>query len=315
MESKVNLAAVGAFVIVLTLAMIAGTLWLSSGKYYRKAYDTYETYLTESVSGLNLNAPVRYHGVDVGRVRSIMLSPGNVEQVRLTLDVERGTPVKADTVATLRSQGLTGIAFVELSAGHKESPALQARPGETYPVIASAPSLIEHLETAAPVLLANLARMTDSLNAVLDEPNRRAVGTTLANLAVLTQTLAARSSSIDATLADAARTTDRAKQVSAELPRLVQRFDRAADALEHMAGDVIDASRSVRITFDSARQTLADSRDDLTEFTGATLPEVREAVSELRGLTASMRRVGEEVERNPGVLLQRARPARRGPGE
>ncbi len=78
MEEKVNFAAVGAFVIVLTVTMIAGVLWLSSGKYYRKSYDTYETYMTESVSGLNLNAPVRYRGVDVGRVRRIALAPGNV---------------------------------------------------------------------------------------------------------------------------------------------------------------------------------------------------------------------------------------------
>ena len=56
--------------------MIAGVLWLASGTYYRKAYDTYETYMTESVSGLNLNAPVRYRGVEVGRVRQIMLAPG-----------------------------------------------------------------------------------------------------------------------------------------------------------------------------------------------------------------------------------------------
>jgi len=315
MESKVKFAAVGAFVIVLTIAMVGGALWLSSGKYYRKAYDTYETYMTESVAGLNLNAPVRYRGVDVGRVRTIMLAPGNVEQVRLTLDIERGTPVKEDTLATLRTQGLTGIAFVELSAGHRDSPALSARPGEPYPVIASVPSLIERLETATPVLLANLARTTDSLNALLDEPNRRAVGATLANLAVLTRTLAERSSAIDATLGNAARTMDNAARVTAELPLLVQRFERTADALERMAGEVGGAGASARGTLDSARSTLEGSRADLTQFTSMTLPEIRELVAELRGLTATMRRVVEEVERNPGVLLQGPRPARRGPGE
>lgn len=315
MESKVKFAAVGAFVIVLTIAMVGGALWLSSGKYYRKAYDTYETYMTESVAGLNLNAPVRYRGVDVGRVRTIMLAPGNVEQVRLTLDIERGTPVKEDTLATLRTQGLTGIAFVELSAGHRDSPALSARPGEPYPVIASVPSLIERLETATPVLLANLARTTDSLNALLDEPNRRAVGATLANLAVLTRTLAERSSAIDATLGNAAQTMDNAARVTAELPLLVQRFERTAEALERMAGEVGGAGASARGTLDSARSTLEGSRADLTQFTSMTLPEIRELVAELRGLTATMRRVVEEVERNPGVLLQGPRPARRGPGE
>jgi phospholipid/cholesterol/gamma-HCH transport system substrate-binding protein len=315
MESKVRFAAVGAFVIVLSVAMIGGALWLSSGKYYRKAYDTYETYMTESVSGLNRNAPVRYRGVDVGRVRTIMLAPGNVEQVRLTLDVERGTPVKEDTLATLRTQGLTGISFVELSAGRRDSLELRALPGQPYPVIASAPSLFERLEIGTPVLLANLARTTDNLNALLDEPNRRALAATLANLAVLTRTLAERSSAIDATLGNAARTLDNAARVTAELPPLVQRFERTADALERMAGEVAAAGTSARGTIDSARSTLDGSRADLTQFTGTTLPEVREMVGELRALTATMRRVVEDVERNPGVLLQGPRPARRGPGE
>jgi phospholipid/cholesterol/gamma-HCH transport system substrate-binding protein len=315
MESKVNFAAVGAFVIVLTIAMIGGALWLSSGKYYRKSYETYETYMTESVSGLNQNAAVRYRGVDVGRVRRIMLAPGNVEQVRLTLDIERGTPVMEDTVATLRTQGLTGIAFVELSAGHRESPPLQARPGEPHPVIASAPSLIGHIESATPVLLANLGRMTDNLNALLDEPNRRAVSETLANLAVLSRTLAERSAAIDATLGSAARTMDNAARVTAELPLLIQRFDRTANALERMAGEVASAGSSARGTLDSARSTLDGSRADVAQFTGATLPEVRELVAELRELTTTMRRVVEDVEHNPGVLLQGPRPAKRGPGE
>jgi phospholipid/cholesterol/gamma-HCH transport system substrate-binding protein len=315
MESKVKFASVGAFVIVLTLAMIGGALWLSSGKYYRKTYDTYETYMTESVSGLNLNAPVRYRGVDVGRVRTIMLAPDNVEQVRLVLDVERGTPVKEDTLATLQMQGLTGIGFIELSAGHRDSAALRARPGEPYPVIASAPSLIEHLETATPLLLANLARMTENLNALLNEPNRRALGATLANLDVLTRTLAERSSAIDAPLGNAARTLDNAARVSAELPQLVQRFERTADALDRMAGEVVGAATSTRDTLDGARSMVDSSRADLAQFTGMTLPEVRAMVAELRGLTATMRRVVEEAERNPGVLMQGPRQARRGPGE
>ncbi len=53
MESRVSFAAVGAFVILLTTALVAGFLWLSSGKYYRKTYDTYQTYMAESVAGLN----------------------------------------------------------------------------------------------------------------------------------------------------------------------------------------------------------------------------------------------------------------------
>jgi phospholipid/cholesterol/gamma-HCH transport system substrate-binding protein len=322
MEDKVNFAAVGAFVIVLAVVIIGGSLWLSSGKYQRKAYDAYETYMTDSVAGLNLNAAVRYRGVNVGRVREIVLAPGNVEQVRLRLEIERGTPVKADTVATLQTQGLTGIAFIELSGGRRDSVALRAEPGHDVPVIASGPSFMGRLETATPVLLANLARVTDNLNATLDESNRQALHATLADLAVLTHALAARSSTIDAALASTLRTADNAARASAELPQMVQRFSRTADALERMAADVSAASASARDTLDgargtldSARSTLDSSRADVAQFTGTALPEARELVAELRGLAATMHRVVDEVERNPGVLLQGRKAAKRGPGE
>jgi phospholipid/cholesterol/gamma-HCH transport system substrate-binding protein len=322
MENKVNLSVVGAFVIVLTVAMIAGVLWLASGSYHRKAYDTYETYMTESVSGLTLDSTVRYRGVEVGRVRQIGLAPGNVEQVRVTLEIERGTPVKTDTVATLQTQGLTGIAYVELRGGRRDSLPLQAAPGQPVPVIESGPSLLERLETATPLLMANLSRAVDNLNSLLDENNRSALRATLADLAVLTQALAKRSSTIDAALVSSARTMENTARVSAQLPQLVQRFERTADALERMATDVSDASASARSTLDSARGTfdvarsaLDGSRADVAQFTGSALPETRELVAELRGLAATMHRVVEEVERNPGVLLQGRAPAKRGPGE
>ncbi len=322
MENKVNFAVVGAFVIVLLVAMIGGTLWLASGRYYRQAYDTYETHMSESVAGLKVNAAVRYRGVDVGRVRGITLAPGNVELVRVTLDIERATPVKVDTVATLQTQGLTGIAFIELNGGRKDSPALQAAPGQPVPKIASRPSLLDRLETATPVLMASLARIGDNMNELLDEPNRRALRTTLADLATLTQTLAKRASTIDAALLSAARTMDNTARVSAQLPQLVQRFEHSAGALERMATDVSQASVSARSTLDtarvaldSARGTLEGSRADVAQFTGTALPEARELVTELRGLTATMNRVADEVERNPGVLLQGRRAAKRGPGE
>ena len=59
MDAKVNFAVVGAFVLVLGAALVAGVLWLSSGKSYRKAYDTYLVYMSESVGGLDPDAPVR----------------------------------------------------------------------------------------------------------------------------------------------------------------------------------------------------------------------------------------------------------------
>ena len=308
METKVNLVAVGVFVIVLTVTTIASVLWLSSGKYYRKNYDTYETYMTESVSGLNLNAPVRYRGVEVGRVRAIRLAPSNVEQVQVTLDIERGTPVKVDTVAVLETQGLTGISYIDLTGGRRDSPVLTAKPGEEHPVIPSGASLFARLESSVPVLLSGLNQVSDNLNATLDEDNRRALKQTLADLQVLARTLAARSATIDAGLEDAAKTMRNSARFTEALPQLVQRVERSADVFDQMTKQMGAAGISASGTLDSTRA-------DLQQFTGETLPEVRELVGELRTLTATLQRAVDKVERNPNVLLFGRAASKPGPGE
>ena len=88
-----NYAIVGAFVVALGAVLITGVLWLASGGALQKKYDLYLAIEEESVSGLNLNAPVKYNGVEVGKVRVIKLDPVNPEHVWLILAIERGTPI------------------------------------------------------------------------------------------------------------------------------------------------------------------------------------------------------------------------------
>lgn len=283
MEEKINFAVVGIFVLVLSAGLIGGVLWFSSGKSYRTVYDVYLTYMKESVSGLNLNAAVRYRGVEVGRVQKIALAPGNVELVQLTLAIEQGTPVKVDTVAVIQTQGLTGLAYVELTGGGRDSPWLQKQADEEYPVIKAEPSLVRRLDTAITALLANLNRASENFNALMDEDNRRAVRNTLADIEVLSRTLAARSAAIDSSLANLSQTMENTARLSNELAQ---------------------AGASANSTLDNVR-----------EFTNETLPEVHQLVIELRGLTGSLRHFSDRLEQNPNVLLYGKPAAERGPGE
>ena len=82
MEPKVNYLLVGLFVVVLGATSLLVVLWLSKGD-YRGVYDRYYTYMRESVSGLSIDSSVRYRGVEVGRVKEIILDPDNPEEVRL----------------------------------------------------------------------------------------------------------------------------------------------------------------------------------------------------------------------------------------
>lgn len=304
MEEKVNFTLVGIFVLLLGAGLIGGVLWFSSAKSYLKAYDIYQTYMTESVSGLNINAPVRYRGVQVGRVQKIALNPKNVEQVQLTLNIEHGTQIKADTQAVLRSQGLTGLAFIELAGGSQNSPLLTAAANEPYPVIAAGPSLANRLEATVLALLSNLNQTSNNVNNLLDADNQRMLKNTLADIALLSHTLAARSASIDASLVNAARTLDNTAKLSQELPQLSRRMQRSADAFDQMVAELTRAGASATRSLESGQQ-----------FTTETLPEIQQTVSELHDLSRSLRRISGELEQDPSVLLYGKPAVQRGPGE
>jgi len=299
-ESKVNFTVVGLFTLVLGAALIAILLWLgNSGKYY-KVYDTYYAYMNESVSGLNLNAPVKYRGVEVGNVRGIRLDPGNSERVRLVLKIEHGTPIKEDTVALLRTQGLTGIAYVELTGGSVHSPLLTTPSKEKYPVIRTGPSLLVRLDTSLTSLLANINLMSNNINAVLDEDNRRAFKRSLTQIDAVTHLLAARSASIGAGIENATKTLEHSARASAELVRLVERVGRSAEAVERLA--------------DESTRTASEATRAAAEVPG-TLQDMRLLVDDLRDLSASVRRVSGQLERNPNALLFGKQPPEAGPGE
>ncbi|MDD4928283.1 MAG: MlaD family protein [Gallionella sp.] len=304
MEEKVNFTIVGLFVLLLVAALIGGVLWLSSAKSYRTTYDTYQTYMNESVSGLNLNAPVRYRGVEIGRVQKIMLAPDNVEQVQLTLGIVRGTPIKVDTVALLQTHGLTGLTFIELTGGSRTSPELKKQGQNDYPVIKTGPSLMTRLDTSVTALLNNLNRTSASFNALLDDDNRQAFKHTLADVAILSRTLAGRQKSIDSGLGNAALALENTARLTEKFPQLTRQLQQSADAFDRMTDQLGRASVNTSATMESTRV-----------FTGETLPEIHQLVIELRDLTRSLRRVSAEMEQNPGMLIHGKAAAKQGPGE
>ncbi|MDZ4812605.1 MAG: MlaD family protein [Pseudomonadota bacterium] len=308
METKVNYAIVGAFVLVLGAALIAGVLWIASGGAFKTKYDLYLAIEDESVAGLNVNAPVKYNGVDVGKVKSIQLDPGNPQRVRLVFAIERGTLIKEDTVAVLKTQGLTGIAYVELDGGARDSPVLRVTAGEPYPVIRTKPSLSARLENVLTNVLAKLDSTANSINAILSNENRIAFSSALADIAALTQTLAARKDTLDAGIVSAARTFENGARMTALMGPVIERIGRGADAVEKMGNNAALAS-------ESAGKTINSVGADVQRFTGETLPELERLMGELNVLSASLRRLSEQTERSPSGLLFGRSGVSDGPGE
>lgn len=303
-----NYSVVGAFVLVLGAALIAGVLWLASGGAFQQAYDLYLAIEDESVAGLNLNAPVKYNGVDVGKVRAIQLDPVNPQRVNLLFAIERGTPIKEDTIAVLKTQGLTGIAYVELSGGAMGSPPLGVIAGNKYPVIRTKPSLSARLENVLTNVLAKLDSTSNNLNAILSEENQASFKSALADIATVSHTIAARKDAIDAAITHGARTLDNTAQASARMEAVLDRIGRGADAVEKMGIEVAKTSVSTGKTVDTVDA-------EVKRFSTETLPELERLLGELSTLTPSLRRLSEQTTRDPRSLLFGHKPVPLGPGE
>ncbi len=308
MENKVNYAVVGAFVLALGAALIAGVLWLAAGGNDKKKYDAYQAIVKESVAGLSIDAPVKYLGVDVGKVSALGIDPANTQQVLLKFLITHGTPIKQDTEAVLKSQGLTGIAYVEINGGSAGSPLLVATTEVPVPMILSRPSLSARLENVATSVLANLDKMTTNLNAMLDDDNRLALKASLANAASLTRVLAGQRDALNASITDAARIARNTASASEKFSPAMDRVNAGVDAIEKMANVVSRAGEGASRTVDVAENSMKQLNTE-------TLPELERLLVELNQLAPSLRRLIEQTERTPASLLLGGSRVPLGPGE
>jgi len=336
----VNFALVGSFVLLLGAMLIGAVLWLAAGGALQRHDDPYEAIVEESVSGLNVNAPVKFNGVDVGRVREIRLDPVYSQRVRLTLAIERGTPIGSDTVAVLKTQGLTGIAYMELKKASEDVPAQAPGPPGAYPQIRTEPSLGVRLENVLGDALGKVESASDTINELLSEENRAAFKDLLDNVSTVMHTIAARKDSINAAIVSAAQMLDSGALAAARLDPVFEQLGNSARALEHMGTEVArtsarataqigpvllriaDSARSLERMGDQVAGTTADAGStldevgaDLRRFTGQTVPELERLLGELSVLSASLRRLSEQTERDPAGLLFGRVHTPEGPGE
>lgn len=324
MESKVNYTLVGLFVLLLTAGAVAAVAWLTAAT-DRKRYDTYRVYVTESVTGLNLNAAVRYKGVTIGKVTYIDLDPDNPERVELRLQIEETAPIRAGTVAKLISQGITGLVNIELSGGNN-TPPLKPTSDDPLPIITSGPSLVTQLEdtfkdlsqtlkillSAENVMafsqtLSNIEKITSALTGRSDALERN-----LANLETFTSTLATNAPLLETALKNAATTLETSAALSGQITPLVGQVGGSIEAVTAMARTITQTTLELNRSIASTREALLKEIRLVNNNTG---PELNNLLIQLNRLATQMQILTQEVNRDPRGFLFGGAAEQRGPGE
>lgn len=181
MNAKTNYSLVGLFVLMSIVLIFVFVIWLIKPT-DETVLTSFKIYFTESVSGLNIDSPVKYRGVTIGKVTKMRINPTNIEEIQVDILVDKDAPIKTDTVAKLKAQGITGLNYIDLSQGSKTTPLLCVESPED-PVIKSVPSFLVKVEESFGSVSVNLSKTLHSTGELLREENQEAITKTLKNLA------------------------------------------------------------------------------------------------------------------------------------
>jgi len=156
----------GLFIIGFAIAAAIFAVWLGSPGRHDDVI--YRIHFPESVSGLTAGDQVKYRGVDVGTVKSLIIDPDNSRLVRVEVRLRKDTPVKTDTRASLALKGLTGAVFIELNGGDPAAQTLLAvTPPGKLPEIPSEKTGLKAMLDDLPKLVEKFGALEDQVKKVV----------------------------------------------------------------------------------------------------------------------------------------------------
>lgn len=286
MEAKTNYFIVGLMVLILATGLLVSALWLSSS-FDKKKYYTYTVYMSEPVSGLTNESAVKYNGVKVGFIDQIELNKNDPQRVKLQIRVEEGTPITANTQATLVSQGITGTTYLGLSTSSSSFAPLPKTPNEPYPVIPYKPSFFYLLEK-------NVTEVTAGINRVFDKENSVYIKKSLENIQKISSVIEQNNANLNKSLK--------------ELPQLVDELKNSARQFTAMSHDISSAGHQLS-------DTMRAGRNSIDKISQQAIPPAVLLLRRLNLIAANLEKVSAEMRQNPAVIIRGSASPKPGPGE
>ena len=302
MEREANYVAVGIFVLLMVVMGVLFVYWYSDSRDHRN-YQRYEIYFDGTVSGLSEGGPIRYLGVDVGRVQRIRIDPRSANRVQVVADIDATTPISDQTLAQLSLQGVTGLLYIDLEQerdSDRDRRILAMVPSEKYPVIRSAHSDLDQFLSSLPNLTARLNDLVDRASRMLSDGNIQSVGRIVGNLDQASSGFPRTAHNIDTLVDTLNEDTQDARRLINDLHASTQTA----------SVDFLAAMQKLRATSDnlmSASGTLdavaTRNRDQINSFVSQGLPQVEALLRDSRAAAQQISELSRGLRENPSRLI------------
>ncbi len=247
---------VGLLVVISFILLVIGIFVVSD---VRSLWDKKKTLtiLFRYADGITAGSPVWYAGFEVGGVKDIRIARGVADRIAITVRVSPDARVRKDSRAEIRSLGMMGAKYVEISPGSPESPELAS--GDVLEGHSPA-SLSEIIETGGKVASGLVELVQEAKELVFEVRNNYPIKETIQNAnAILVQV----------------------KEDTAELGPIMKNMRRVSEeggnGLVSLIGEVRDTNRDVR-------KRLASIETELTRTLGQAGSGFSEAQEAIKGV-------------------------------
>ena len=308
METRAHHVLIGAFTIGIFLVALGFVLWMSKTGTDR-SFHTYDIIFTEAVTGLSNGGLVQYNGIKVGEVTRLSLAPDDPRKVIARVRLDASAPVKHDTRAKLALQGVTGLAFIQLSGGAPGSAPLLPTEQYPVPVIPSEESALSKLLGSGSDIITSVNDMLLRVSDILSDDNVKHISGALEHIDQLTSTLAAQRQDLGDALNQLAEASGELKtslksiNTMANTTNALMRDD--AHAVLQSAQKSLDAVDKMA---NSANALVANNSAAINNFSHQGLRQIGPAVLELRETLRSLKQLSDKLDASDSLLLGRDQP-------
>ena len=249
------------------------------------------------VGGVEKGSVVRYAGIEIGRVVDIDLSGDGDPRAELTLEVEKGAPIKQDSYAFLTTIGIMGSFYVEITAGSPDAPLVPV--GDLIP--AKDVTSFAQMSQATSDASEQTAILLKNLNKLLNDENRATISSTLASI---NETANVTSRNIESTFSN--------------LDGMVRKMEELIGSLNTMiAGNdtsLTNVMTSLQATLDESN-LLVKKINDSMQHVDATFSQngdsINKIVTNLDGLTRNLEEFSQTIKEHPWNLVRKSAPVER----
>lgn len=258
--------AVGSILILVFAAAVAGNRLTQKWDTYYIVFEDYP------VSGLQVGGTVNYQGIKVGRVEDIKIDPDDVLKVRVTINIEPGTPIKENTEAVLSLVGITGLKAVEIRGGTNEAHTIS--PGSN---IKAGSTMIDDISERAISIAEKIDAIAQNINEITSEQNRENIAKIL-------------------------------DETGAILEITRNKLSGTLDSFNRIANNTANLTEDLSRNLDSITQTLNNSIEDISDSSVESINQIAETLNdELVLITRNLNKTVGDITDQTEYLLQDTR--------